>query len=175
MVDAHTKAEYKGMRTYLTRSGNAGVAITKDGDVVSLFAKGGSGNMAKLIPFAVAHGGRKLDAYAKRVDTGLHNQYARFGAKATGRVAFNAEYAPNLWKAKDAAFKDDPRNRPDVVAMTLPRSLGALIRAWDADRKIDIDKVRMFGDYDDMIRDRDMRILNADMKAAVSSAQGAGR
>ena len=163
------------MKTYLTRSGNAGVAITKSGDVVSLFAKGGRGNMAKLIPFAVAHGGRKLDAYAMRVPTGLHNQYSRFGAKPTGRVAFNEDYAPALWRNKSAEFKADSLNRPDVVAMVLPKSLNAVMRAWDADRTIDLDKVKLYGDYGDMIKDRDKRMQSAEMKSALSVARGAGK
>lgn len=175
MVDAHTKAEYKGMKTYLTRSGNAGVAITKSGDVVSLFAKGGSRNMAKLIPFAVAHGGKKLDAYAKRIPTGLQNQYARFGARPTGRVAFNADYAPNLWKSQSDEFKADATNRPDVVAMTLPSSLESLIRRWNAGRKVDLDSVPMYDDYDDMIRDRDRQIADRERSAALKAAIGGGR
>ena len=173
MVDAYTKDEYKGMKLYLTRSGNAGVAIKRNGDVVSLFAKGGKGNMAKLIPFAVANGGRKLDAYAMRSPTGLQNQYARFGAKATGRVAFNPDYAPNLWQMKSEEFKADPANRPDVVAMTLPKSLGALIRAYDGDRKINLDKVRMYDDYGDMLAARDAVL---DGRAdALKAAMGGGR
>jgi hypothetical protein len=175
MVDAHTKKEYKGMKLFLTRSGNAGVAIKKDGDVVSLFAKGGKGNMAKLIPFAVANGGRKLDAFAMRRPTGLHNQYARFGARATGRTAFDADYAPNLWKMKSAEFRSDPANRPEVVAMILPRSVGEVIRKWDGDRKIDLDRVRRYDDYGEMISARNKQMMGEDASAKLRGALGSGR
>lgn len=175
MVDAYTKEQYKGMKTYLTRSGNAGVAIKRNGDVVSLFAKGGSRNMAKLIPFAVANGGRKLDAFAKRIPTGLQNQYARFGAKATGRVDFNTEYAPNLWKMKSDEFKADPINQPEVVAMILPKSLNSLIRQYDKDRKIDLDSLRKYDDYDEMLKARDAKIASDDRAAEMRAALGGGR
>lgn len=176
MVDAYTKQQYKGMKLYLTRSGNAGVAIKKDGDVVSLFAKGGARNMAKLIPFAVANGGRKLDAFAKRERTGLQNQYARFGARATGRVDFDPEYAPNLWKMKSDDFKNDPANRPEVVAMILPKSVDEIIRKWDRDRQVDLDRVRKYGDYGDMLEARNAKLegrTSADAK--LRAAMGSGR
>ena len=165
MVDAHTKAEYKGMKTYLTRDGKAGVAIKPDGDVVSLFSISKERNsMGKLIPFAVAHGGRKLDCYGG----GLQNMYARFGAKAKGKVAFNAEYAPYLWRRQSEEFRNNAANRPDVVAMTLPKSLTSLIRQYDRDARVDLSKVRTYAEYDDMTRARDRALdgRSAALKAA---------
>ena len=57
----------------------------------------------------------------------------------------------------------------------MPKDLNAVIRAWDADRKVDLDKVKLYGDYGDMIADRDKRMRNAEMKSALSGALGAGR
>lgn len=146
MVDLHTKSQYKGMKTYLSRDGKAGVAITKDGDVVSVF-NGGSkrGALGSLIPFAVAHGGKKLDCYGG----GLQNQYAKFGAKATGKVKFNPEYAPPGW---------DGREFP-VVAMYLPRTLDKVISEYDGGRTVQLDKVKTYKSYDRMLTARD-RAMN---------------
>ena len=164
------------MKLYLTSSGNAGVAIKRNGDVVSLFAKGGAGNMAKLIPFAVANGGRKLDAFAKRERTGLQNQYARFGARVTGRTDFNPEYAPNLWKMKSDDFKNNPANRPEVVAMILPKSVDEIIRKWDKDKQVDLDRVRKYDDYGEMLEARDARMEGkSGADKSMRAALGGGR
>ena len=57
--------------------------------------------------------------------------------------------------------------------MTLPKSLGALIRAYDGDRKINLDKVRMYDDYGDMLAARDAVL---DGRAdALKAAMGGGR
>lgn len=143
MVDNHGHAGYKGIRTYLTRDGKAGFAIEKDGNVVSVFSTvKGSNALGKLIPFAVEHGGRKLDCFGM----GLQNMYARYGAKAVARTAFNDEFAPDGW---------DGQSRPDIVAMTLPRSINTISRVYDKDRRVDISKVPMYPDYDSMQRARD--------------------
>lgn len=149
MVDVHTVKEYRGMRCYLTADGKSGIAIKRDGNVVSLFSAGGGGKLGKLLPFAVAAGGRKLDCFGG----GLQNMYAQYGAKATGQTPFNDEYAPEGW--------DESEGRPPVVAMTLPRSLDELVKAYDKGATVDMSKVRVFkGDdgYDKMIDDRDRRL-----------------
>lgn len=170
MVDAHTKEKYKGMKLYLSRDGKVGVAIKKDGNVTSLFSMAGRGSnaMGSLIPFAVAHGARKLDAFAAKGKTNLPSMYARFGARATGRMEFNPEYAPNLWKMKDEAFKNDPANHPDVVAMTLPKSLNSLIRRYNRDASVNVGRLKTFDDYDEMRNDRDRKLsgVNGGLAAA---------
>lgn len=86
-------------------------------------------------------------------------------------MAFNADYAPNLWKMKDAAFRADPANYPDVVAMTLPSSLSSLIRKYDKDYVADLSKVKEYTDYDKMLSDRDRGMGSASLRAAL----GGGR
>lgn len=146
MVDVHSVKEYKGMKCFLTSDGLSGIAIKPDGDVVSVFSAGGGKKMAKLIPFAVANGGRKLDCFGQ----GLQDLYARYGAKATGRTPFNEEYKPDGW--------DISKGKPDVVAMTLPSSLDELIKSYKPKAEINMSRVRKFPDYDSMIDDRDMRV-----------------
>ena len=41
MVDVHSVSEYRSMRCYLTADGKSGIAIKRNGDVVSLFSAGG--------------------------------------------------------------------------------------------------------------------------------------
>ena len=146
MVDVHSVSEYRSMRCYLTADGKSGIAIKRNGDVVSLFSAGGGGKMGKLLPFAIAAGGRKLDCFGG----GLQNMYAAYGARATGRTPFNEEHAPDDWNREDG--------KPDVVAMILPSSLDEVIKAYDKGRTIDLSKVRVFNGedgYTDMIADRD--------------------
>lgn len=129
---------------------NAGVAIKKDGDVVSVFsANKGSNAMGKLIPFAVEMGGRKLDCFANGNRGGLASMYARYGAKATGRLAFNEKYKPDGW---------DGVSRPDVVAMVLPRSVDEIIDNYDASRRVNLDRLKEYYDYDEMKEARDRRM-----------------
>lgn len=157
MVDVHSVSDYKSMRCYMSADGTAGVAITKDGNIVSVFSSvGGRSAMGKLIPFAVAMGGRKLDCYGSPLAT----MYSKYGAKPTGYTKFNDAYAPSDWDG----------THPDVFAMTLPGSLKGVIAAYDGHPSpISSKNVREFtgnNAYDDMIADRD-RVL-----AARSSSKG---
>ena len=142
----HSVKEYQSMKCYLTADGKAGIAIKKDGDVVSVFSSGGNKSLGKLLPFAVANGGRKLDCFGK----GLQDMYARYGAKATGQTPFSEEAAPDDWDKKD---------KPPVVAMTLPDSLDELIKSYNPNAKIDMGSVRVFDNYKKMINDRDKALL----------------
>ena len=152
MVDVHSVSEYRSMRCYLTADGKSGIAIKRNGDVVSLFSAGGGGKLGKLLPFAVAAGGRKLDCFGG----GLQNMYAAYGARATGRTPFSEENAPDDWNREDG--------KPDVVAMILPSSLDEVVKAYDKSRIIDLSKVRVFNGkdgYTNMLADRDRRLEQA--------------
>ena len=145
-VDLHTEKEYKNMRLYLTSDGKAGIAIKRGGDVVSVFSSAkGSNSMGKLIPYAIALGGRKLDCFGDK----LAEMYARYGAKPTGRVKFDDNYAPDGW---------DGSERPDVYAMTLPSSLNESIKNYKRDTIVDANKVKLFKSYGGMIKDRNKHV-----------------
>ena len=141
-VDLHTEKEYGRMRLYLTSDGNAGIAIKRNGDIVSVFsAVPRTNSMGKLIPYAVELGGKKLDCFGDK----LAAMYGRYGAKPTGRVAFNDKYAPDGW---------DGQERPDVYAMVMPSSLDGVISSYNRDAEVVASKVKLFKSYDSMIRNR---------------------
>lgn len=111
-----------------------------DGDnIVSVFSSKpkGSNAMGKIIPFAVAMGGRRLDCFGG----GLQRMYARFGAVPTGKTNFNEEYAPPGW---------DGKRKPPIVAMRLPDSLSDVVKVYNKDAEVRLNKVRFYSSYDDM-------------------------
>lgn len=101
--------------------------------------------MGKLIPYAVALGGKKLDCYGDK----LAEMYARYGAKATGRVAFNDQYAPEGW---------DGNERPDVYAMVMPKSFDDLVKSYNGNAQVNASDVKQFKSYDSMIRERNKHV-----------------
>lgn len=148
MVDVHD--DYSEEKCFLTKDGKAGVAVTKDGDIVSLFSSvGGDHRSEKLIMMAIENGGCKCDCYGG----GLENIYRKFGAEAVGRVKFNREYAPDAWKLLPDG---DPRKKEyDVVAMIFPKSVKESVDLWKSLDTIKLSEVKLFGDYDEMIKSRD--------------------
>lgn len=147
MVDAHSRKQYKGMKAYLSTDGTMGVAITSDGDIVSVFSRSKSkGAVNKLIAFAVTNGGRKLDAYAG----GLQTMYGRLGARAHARVPFDKNFAPKDWDG----------NEYDVVAMSLPKTLSGVVKAYRDKGKLDITEVPYAKDYGAMLARRDREMDN---------------
>lgn len=149
MVSLHSESEYKGMRCFLSEDGYSGFALNGK-DVVSVFTHSktkGQNRLATMIPTAIAMGGRTLDCYGG----GLQNLYSRFGAKATGKVAFDEQYAPDDW---------DGSHYP-VVAMTLPSSWQSSVSGYSTLASVDLDKVRDYDDYDGMMADREKGLASS--------------
>lgn len=104
--------EYKNSRLFLTDDGKAGVAITKDGDIISVFSYGeGKNRVAQLLVNAVKDGGVSLDHY----DTRLTDIYSQFGFVPVARVKFDRSEAPKTWDYE--LYKDYNNGEPDVIAM----------------------------------------------------------
>lgn len=104
--------EYQTSRKYLTKDGKAGLSITKDGDIISVFSYDkGKGRTPQLIINAIKGGGRTLDHY----DTRLTDYYSQFGFVPVARVKWNDEFAPSDWNKE--TFKDYNNGEPDVIAM----------------------------------------------------------
>lgn len=144
MVDVHD--DYSGMKCFLTSDGKSGIAVTKDGDIISVFSSvSGDKRLEKLIPIAIENGGIKCDCYGG----GLQDIYARYGAKATGKIPFNKDYAPSDW---------DGKSEYPVVAMKFPESIDKSIKYYNRNVFIDMKKVKAFDDYEKMLLDRDKRI-----------------
>jgi hypothetical protein len=113
-VYVYADDDYKKMRLFVTEDGKAGVAIKRDGDIVSVFnTPGGLKGVAfSALHLAVQNGGRKLDAF----DTVLPIIYAKAGFSAVSRLKWDDSQAPSNWDKK--TFKAFNNGEPDVVFMT---------------------------------------------------------
>lgn len=96
-VHVYEPEEYAEKRLFLV---SAGCAVTKDGDVVSVFI---NDNMAKkddvekistaLLLTAIENGGKKLDFF----DGFLPKNYMKHGFIPVCKIPFNDEFAPDGW------------------------------------------------------------------------------
>lgn len=99
-VEIHNIEDYKDCQCFLVNAGCAGCAVTKDGNIISVFK---NTNMAKaddvekistaLLNTAINNGGVKLDCF----DGFLSKNYMQHGFIPDIKVPFNVEYAPENW------------------------------------------------------------------------------
>lgn len=108
-VTQHEVDEYSGMRTYLSADDGVGVAVTNDGDIVSVFknpARNQSKKASTSILFtALENGGKKLDNFNS---ADLSAIYLQHGFVPVARIKFNDDYAPDGWN-----YERD--GRPDIL------------------------------------------------------------
>lgn len=105
-VTRHKISDYAKMRLFITEDRNAGIAITEDGNIVSVFNGGEKRGVLKtLLPVAIEQGGRKLDNYNS---PGLSAMYELYGFNPVSKVKFNSKFAPDDWN-----YERD--GEPDVV------------------------------------------------------------
>ena len=106
-VEQRTIEEYSKMKyLFLTLDGSAGIAVTSDNDIVSLFNGGKVRNVMKtLIPLAIAVGGEKLDSYDSNR---LSIMYEGYGFYPVSSVRFSIRFAPKDWN-----YQRD--GRPDIL------------------------------------------------------------
>ena len=112
-VHTYDPKEYEDMKLFIVNAGVAGIAVKKDGDVVSVFK---NPDMAQkddierinreLLLTAINNGGRKLDCF----DGFLPELYSKFGFSPACRLKFNDEFAPEKWN-----YERD--GRPNVIFM----------------------------------------------------------
>lgn len=130
-VTQHKLEEYAKMRLFITIDGKAGIAITEDNNIVSVF--NGSekrGVLKTLLPVAIQQGGRKLDNYNS---PGLSAIYELYGFNPVSKVKFNSKFAPDDWN-----YERD--GEPDVVfwihngdsAEDVVLNFGRYLVPWDA-------------------------------------------
>lgn len=110
-VHVYDAEEYAEKTLFLVNAGCAGCAVTRDGDIVSVFK---NDDMAKkddvekistaLLLTAIENGGKKLDCF----DGFLPQNYMKHGFIPVCKVKFNDEFAPEGWN-----FERD--GRPDIV------------------------------------------------------------
>ena len=111
-VYVYEESEYVDMRLFITEDGASGVAIKKNGDLVSGFSKSQKGKkfrIAQLLVLAVENGATKADAF----DTVLPSYYTQFGFEAVSRQKWDDQYSPEGWDYK--VFEKWNNGRPDVV------------------------------------------------------------
>lgn len=83
------------MKLYITLDGSAGIAITSDNNIVSIFNGGGKKGVLKtLLPLAIGQGGRKLDNFNSAKLSGMYELY---GFNPISKVKFNSQFAPDDW------------------------------------------------------------------------------
>lgn len=108
-VDLHSIAEYKEMRLFLTLDNASGVAVEKNGNIVSLFNASKSprirGAGVQLMLRALSAGGNRCDNY----HGGLSMIYEQLGFVPIARVEFDAEIVKEFnpdWNTKDHGTPD---------------------------------------------------------------------
>ena len=107
-VTAHDVSEYGDMKMFLSDDNGVGVAVTKDGDIVSVFKNPNISKARKAVSSilltAIDNGGVKLDNYNGE----LSRMYLAHGFIPVARTAFVDEYAPSDWN-----YERD--GRPDII------------------------------------------------------------
>ena len=101
---------YKDPQTglFLSEDSLAGMAVTPDADLVSVFKHPDSNANVKEMLGEASEYAKTLDAYD--VNGFLPNLYSQFGFKPVARVKFNREFAPDGWPY-------DKLGEPDIVLM----------------------------------------------------------
>lgn len=106
-VTQHPIDEYKKMKyLFLSLDETAGIAITTDNNIVSIFNGGEKKGILKtLLPVAIEKGGRKLDNFGSGK---LCSFYELYGFNPVSKTKFNAVFAPDDWNY-------DRDGTPDIV------------------------------------------------------------
>lgn len=156
-VTQHTVEEYKDMRLFTTLDGTAGIAITNDNNIVSIFNGGEKKGVLKtLLPLAIKNGGRKLDNYNSPK---LSSLYELYGFNPVSKVEFNSKFAPDDWN-----YQRD--GEPDIVfwihngdsAEDVVINFGRYVVPWDW--------VTAFDTYEEAANYRDKLIEQIDEEDA---------
>jgi GNAT superfamily N-acetyltransferase len=140
-VDVHDEADYAQDSMLMSPEGGAGVAVTPDGDIISVFKDPSStekGALHSIMMNAIGSGGKTLDCY----DGYLPINYARYGMVPVARLKFNPAYVENWNTERDGT--------PDVVFMAHNGDDMETIKAnFGKYPAIDMSKVPYIEEYDD--------------------------
>lgn len=137
---SHSLEDYASDKLFRTKNGST-VAITPDGDIISVCSKAGiKGEGRAMLEFAVQHGGKKLDSY-----DGNFEVYTHLGFEPVSWTPFNEEYAPDDWK------KGRDANEPVVFFRYVGKEVN--ITKEDFYKKVKPDE-----DYDVAMNKRDKRL-----------------
>ncbi len=164
-VTQHEVTEYSDMHLYLDETGTVGVAVTSDGNIVSVF-KNPNGGPAKavssIILTAIQNGGVKLDNFNS---VKLSTRYIQHGFVPVSRTAFVDEFAPSDWN-----YERD--GRPDIVFWVHNGdSLETIAQKIGSYENPDFDSLPMFDDYDQAEAYRDNLITQRAQQSAQAQTQ----
>ena len=142
-VTQHEVAEYEGMKTFLNADGSVGVAVTADGNIVSVFKNDKTSTskraMSSILLTALENGGVKLDNFGSDA---LSNMYLQHGFIPVARTAFVDEFAPSDWN-----YERD--GRPDIIFWVHNGdSADAVLEKIGTYERPDYDSIPMYEDYD---------------------------
>lgn len=153
-VHVYDPEEYAEKRMFLVNAGCAGCAVTKDGDIVSVFK---NDDMAQkddvekistaLLLTAIENGGKKLDCF----DGFLPKNYMKHGFIPVCKVPFNDEFAPDGWN-----FERD--GRPFIVFFRHNgKSVDEILKEKNEGTytTYDLDSLPIIEDYDEAAQYRD--------------------
>ncbi len=147
--------EYKNMKLFITSDKTAGIAITPDNDIVSIFNGGEKNGVLKtLLPLAIEQGGRKSDNFNSPK---LSATYELYGFNPVSKVKFNSKFAPDDWN-----YERD--GEPDIIfwihngdsAKDVVLNFGRYDVPWDS--------VQEFNTYEEAGKYRDELIAQMDRK-----------
>lgn len=153
-VTQHSVEEYKNMEhLFVTEDGTAGIAITRDKNIVSIFNGGEKHGVLKtLLPVAIENGGRKLDNFNS---PRLSQMYEMYGFNPVSKTEFKHPFAPADWN-----YERD--GEPDIVfwihngdsAQDVVLNFGRYQVPWDY--------ITDFETYDEAAAYRDNLIIEID-------------
>lgn len=148
-VDQHSIEEYSKMRfLFLTLDNKAGIAITTDNNIVSIFNGGTQKGVLKtLLPMALEVGGNKLDNYDSNRLSGLYELY---GFDPISNTEFDKTFAPKDWNYERDGMPNIVfwlHNGDDVNNVLL--NFGGYDVDWD--------NVKKFSTYEDAKEYRDSK------------------
>lgn len=101
----YLRETYEDCKCFISPDSKAGVAVTSDKELVSLFSFSDVVSGGDMIQFAIENGADNLNCYDE--DDFLPGLYRKFGFEETDREPWNPEYAPESWSG----------GTPDVVWM----------------------------------------------------------
>ena len=90
-VDVHDAADYKDTKNYLSEDGLSGFAITKDGDLISVFNLGEKGYLDTIAP-EVQKNAKTLDCFQSDVQPLADMYEKKLGFKKAAEMDFNYDF-----------------------------------------------------------------------------------
>lgn len=125
---------------FLTLDSKAGIAVTNDHNIVSIFNGGEQrGVMKTLIPTAIEAGGNKLDNYDSDK---LSSMYELYGFKLVSKCEFNETFAPKDWN-----YERD--GKPDIVFWSHNGDSSENVVLNFGDYVVDWSNVKLFSTYEE--------------------------